>query len=175
MQNNISIKSGTYFIEDILSHIRSWFYKDWIKIFIVDHLWLIKAKWKDTRNNEIWEWTSKLKQLSLQLNINVILLVQMNRWDKINKNAIPTMDWLRDSWNIEQDADNVILLHRNSDDEWTMDNNMTIYVQKNRVSWIKWNCSVIVYPNTFSIIEWDLPQISKNTTPKKEVEKELNF
>ena len=99
----------------------------------------------------------------------------MNRWDKINKNAIPTMDWLRDSWNIEQDADNVILLHRNSDDEWTMDNNMTIYVQKNRVSWIKWNCSVIVYPNTFSIIEWDLPQISKNTTPKKEEEKELKF
>jgi replicative DNA helicase len=41
---------------------------------------------------------------------------------------------LRDSGNIEQDSDVVIILHRNKDDDGKMDNSMKMNVLKNRVT-----------------------------------------
>ena len=158
LQSNVFIESWSFNIEDIIANIRRWYYKDNISFFIVDHLWLIKFKWKDTRNNEIWERTSKLKQLRLEIPICIILLSQLNRWDKKMKNIKPTMDNLRDSWNIEQDADCVILLHRDVDDDWIMSQYMEIIVAKNRIKWEKWVSEVLIHWSTFCILDIDKSQ-----------------
>ena len=76
---------------------------------VVDYLQLLSGsgKHKD-RVQEMSEVSRGLKELALEFNIPVVALSQLNR-DATNKQ--PTMANLRESGAIEQDADNIILLH----------------------------------------------------------------
>lgn len=73
---------------------------------------------------EIGAISRALKLLALELNVAVVLLSQLNRdVTKRGDNFRPRMNDLRDSGAIEQDADNIILLHREDyyhkgDDQW---------------------------------------------------------
>lgn len=134
LKQNIDIFFKCKTVEDIILNIKRSHAKKWTKIFFIDHLWLILSDKNDTKNNIIWDITRKLKNICLELNITVIALAQLNResaktWSK------PKLKDLRDSWNIEQDADVVILLHRNRDDDWKMSDSMEMIVAKNRVNW----------------------------------------
>ena len=89
-------------------------------IVIVDYLQFMDTKkaFKEERH-KIGYISRSLKQLSRSANIPVIALAQVTRE---GEGVMPTMRMLRESGNIEQDADNIIFLHRpNGPDDKSVD------------------------------------------------------
>lgn len=84
-----------------------------LKFLIVDYLGLIKTGSQfPMRTQEIAHITGELKSLAKELDIAVLLLSQLNRPVKGTEGKIPVMEDLRESGDIEQDADSVLLLHK---------------------------------------------------------------
>ncbi len=83
-----------------------------LDLILIDHLQLISsAKKTQNRNDLVGHITRALKILAKQLKIPVVLLSQLNRAPGTRKSAEPILSDLRDSGNIEQDADVVVFLH----------------------------------------------------------------
>lgn len=84
-----------------------------IRVVFVDYLQLMfdKAS-KESRQQEISAISRGLKALARELNIPVVALAQLNRQVEGREGNRPRMSDLRESGAIEQDADVVILLHR---------------------------------------------------------------
>lgn len=94
-----------------------------IGLVIIDYLQLITpSTGKGSREQEVAEISRSLKILSKELNIPVIALSQLSRAnEKRNGNdKRPMLSDLRDSGNIEQDADIVLFIHR--EDYYNADN-----------------------------------------------------
>lgn len=102
------------------------------KVIFIDYLQNIKfVKMKWTRNDEIGNITAMLKQIALKYWVAVVCLAQLNR--QIQNDWEPELMHLRDSGNIEQDADVVMFLHRY--DSHTQE--IELHVKKNR-HWSLW-------------------------------------
>ena len=102
---------------------------------VVDYLGLIQDTEKGRKRYEmITDISIGLKNLARDLDVPVIALAQLNRGPEQRKNSEPDMADLRDSGGIEQDADVVILLHREQvegDQEWEK-SQMIMNIAKNR-------------------------------------------
>lgn len=83
-------------------------------MLIIDHLGKVKpsARYAGNRNNEIGEITDGLKALAREYDLAVVLLSQLSRQVESRDDKRPVLSDLRDSGNIEQDADAVMFLHR---------------------------------------------------------------
>ncbi len=82
-----------------------------LDLVVIDYLQLLKSVRKmDSRNLELGEISRTLKKVALTLDIHIILLSQLNR-DNVRARRAPNIADLRDSGCIEQDADNILLLH----------------------------------------------------------------
>jgi replicative DNA helicase len=86
-------------------------------LIIIDHLHYLKTggeKRYENRNIELGKITHALKELAKKLEIPIVLLSQLNREvDRASaKDKKPKLSDLRDSGNIEQDADMVWFIHR---------------------------------------------------------------
>lgn len=80
---------------------------------VIDYLQLIRNNSKyNSREQEVADISRTLKLLTLELNIPIMALCQLNRASLQNKGKEPTLADLRESGSIEQDADNVFLLYR---------------------------------------------------------------
>ena len=91
-----------------------------IEVIVIDYLQLMKGDSRcESRQQEVAEISSGLKQIAKDLNVPVLVLAQLNREvDKsVNPNAspLPKLNHLRESGAIEQDADIVAFLHRDRD------------------------------------------------------------
>ncbi len=84
-------------------------------IIIIDYLQLIttSGKTKENRQQEISEISRSLKAIARELNIPVIALSQLSRKAE-DADGEPKLSHLRESGAIEQDADVVIFIHRES-------------------------------------------------------------
>ena len=81
-----------------------------LKLLVVDYLQLIRAENPQSpRYEQVTQISADLKSLALELNVPILAMCQLNR---SAANEKPTMSQLRESGSIEQDADQVILLHR---------------------------------------------------------------
>jgi len=91
-----------------------------LDLIAVDYLQLMRSKSKqatNSREREIGEISAGLKGLAKELGVPVIVLAQLNRESEKRAGkakGIPRMSDLRESGNIEQDADFVGLLHRDA-------------------------------------------------------------
>lgn len=95
-----------------------------LDLVMIDYLQLLRsAKKTDTREREVAEMSRAIKEMTLELNIPIIVLSQLNR---SASNRRPTLDTLRESGSLEQDADNVIMLHR-PDEEDVEPNERTVF------------------------------------------------
>ena len=107
-----------------------------LKAIVVDYLGLIQDTEKGRKRYEmITDISIGLKNLARDLNVPVIALAQLNRGPEQRRDSKPDMADLRDSGGIEQDADVVILLHREQVEEDKFDwqkSQMIMKVAKNR-------------------------------------------
>ena len=83
-----------------------------LKVFCLDYVGLFSAPVaRPDRYLEVGRISFEAKQLAEQRNMAALLLCQLNRNADIRKDGIPRLSDLRESGNLEQDADVVILLH----------------------------------------------------------------
>jgi replicative DNA helicase len=86
-----------------------------LKMIVIDYLQLLTSGKKvESRQQEVSEFSRALKLLSKELNIPVVALSQLNRQAEQTKDKKPELSHLRESGSLEQDADVVVLLHRES-------------------------------------------------------------
>jgi len=84
-----------------------------VKLVFIDYLQLVSAKNKGgTREQEISTIARGLKNLAKELNITIVALSQLNRGVGLRQQSRPTMADLRESGEIEQASDIVILVYR---------------------------------------------------------------
>lgn len=88
-----------------------------VDILFVDYLQLAKSRNLENRVNEISEVSQGLKNLARELKVPVIALSQLSRAVEQRGTKRPTLSDLRDSGSIEQDADIVMFLYREDDDD----------------------------------------------------------
>lgn len=149
----ITLYDNIFTIDQMILSIRSDALKNWVRIVFIDHLWLLKVKSTWNRNNDIWEITRDLKLLAKELSISIVILSQLNRSVEKSVFAEPQLSDLRDSGNIEQDADVVLMIHRPKDEDGNLDReNMTLSLRKNR-NWKTWNIPLKIKLETMKIHE----------------------
>jgi len=88
-----------------------------IKLFVIDYLQLLHSTSRraENRQQEIAEISGGIKALAKELRVPVIVLAQLNRdLEKRGPGERPRLSDLRESGSIEQDADLVCLLYRES-------------------------------------------------------------
>lgn len=97
-----------------------------LDLLIIDYIQLLKSNEKfNSREQEVADISRRLKLLSLELDIPIIALCQLNR--NANNNE-PSLADLRESGSLEQDADNIWFLFQENEEE----NIITIKVAKQR-------------------------------------------
>lgn len=131
-------------------------------LVIIDYLQLMGGeggKASESRVNTIGDISRALKVMAKELNVPVICLSQLNRGPEKEKRRPVTSD-LRDSGNIEQDADVILLLYREDyyDKETAQPNVAECIVAKNRhgettTVKLQWMPQF----TTFSDLEWKHP------------------
>jgi replicative DNA helicase len=83
-----------------------------VHLVVIDHLHLMPLPGKTRETVEIGHITAALKKLAKELACPVVLLSQLNRSLETRQNKRPQMADLRESGNIEQDADLIVFLYR---------------------------------------------------------------
>lgn len=85
-----------------------------LDFFVVDYLGLMESsgRYKGNRTNEIGELTAGLRGLAKELDCAAVVLSQLSRGVEGREDKRPNMGDLRDSGNIEQDADVIIMVYR---------------------------------------------------------------
>lgn len=97
-------------IDMIISSIRSMKIKYGINGAVIDYLQILNVNMKGTnKEQQMGEVARRLKNLAKELNIWIVALSQLNR---DAQNPEPTTDRLRDSGQIAEAADTVILIYR---------------------------------------------------------------
>ncbi|OKL54150.1 replicative DNA helicase [Bowdeniella nasicola] len=84
-----------------------------LKLVVVDYLQLMSSgKRVESRQQEVSEFSRALKLLAKEIEVPVIAVAQLNRGPEQRTDKKPMMSDLRESGSLEQDADVVMLLHR---------------------------------------------------------------
>lgn len=111
-KNNIVITTGSKAVSEIRSESRHMGYD----IIIIDYLQLLRTdrEYRGNRYAEVGSISKAIKALSMELNIPIIALSQLNRVSESRDTKEPTMAELREAGDIEQDASVIILM-------WNMD------------------------------------------------------
>lgn len=102
---------------DIFSKCRKLKSEQGLDMIIIDYLQLISASSRsnsDNRQQEVSEISRSLKALARELDVPVIALSQLSRGVESRQDKHPMLSDLRESGSIEQDADIVMFLYRDS-------------------------------------------------------------
>ena len=100
-----------------------------IRLFIVDYMQLARSRNLENRVQEVSEISQALKNLARELNIPVLAVSQLSRAVEARGAPRPQLSDLRESGSIEQDADVVMFLYREDEDDRS---NMKLFIAKHR-------------------------------------------
>ena len=131
-------------IDEILAWVSYMVARHGVKLFALDYIQLIRPSsysGHKSRNEEVMEWSAAIKDITKRLNLVTLMVSQLSRagirlQDKTP--PPPTLEALRDSGSIEQDADAVIMLYKKpgldcstffADADWPMEAS----VEKHRI------------------------------------------
>ncbi|RMF84428.1 MAG: replicative DNA helicase, partial [Planctomycetota bacterium] len=99
-------------ILELRARARMAYRKHAIRAVFVDYLQLMHAPGSENRQQEVAAISRGLKALAKELEVPVIAMAQLNRGPEDRSHNRPRMSDLRESGAIEQDADVIMLLHR---------------------------------------------------------------
>ncbi|MCF7557766.1 replicative DNA helicase [Pseudomonas petrae] len=91
--------------------------REGLDVIVVDYITLIAGAGGQNRTLEVGKISTSLKNLAKELKVPVIVLAQLNRGPTNRPDKRPRPSDIRDSGQIEQDADVVILVHRDMESE----------------------------------------------------------
>ncbi len=105
-------------VEELRAEVQRKHNRGEIDMLVVDYLQLMEAaqNYKEDRLR-VGHISKALKNIATDFNIPVIALAQVKRFAGGARAKMPTLEDLKDSGSIEQDADNVIFLHNPFDQE----------------------------------------------------------
>ncbi len=84
-----------------------------LRLIIIDYMQLMTSGKKvESRQLEVSEFSRQIKLLAKELDVPVVALSQLNRGPEQRSDKRPMLSDLRESGSLEQDADMVVLLHR---------------------------------------------------------------
>lgn len=105
--------SGKTDLPTILSTIQNMRYTHKAEVVAIDYLQLIRSHKKhQNRDQEVGDISRALKQMAMNLNMPIIVGAQLNRETERQDKGKPLLRNLRESGNIEQDADLIMFLYR---------------------------------------------------------------
>jgi len=99
-------------------------------LIVIDYLQLLSSPGHDSRVQEVSHISRSLKAIAMEYEVPVLALSQLNRALE-SANRSPMLSDLRESGSIEQDADCVLLMHREKEADPTTDD-IICNVAKNR-------------------------------------------
>lgn len=128
--------TGNLSVMEIRSKARRLKSKHGIEFIIIDYLQQMRGNpsFKGDRNQEISDISRQLKALSKELNVPVLALSQLNRGVESRNDKRPMLSDLRESGSIEQDADLVLFIYRDSyyNPKSEMQNRAEVIIAKHR-------------------------------------------
>ena len=84
-----------------------------LKLIVIDYMQLMTSgKRVESRQQEVSEFSRAMKLIAKELEVPVVALSQLNRGPEQRTDKKPMLSDLRESGSIEQDADVVLLVHR---------------------------------------------------------------
>ena len=125
-------------IQDIKMKIKKViFEQNQIGLVVIDYLQLMQnSKFKtENRSQELSQITRSLKNIAREFQVPIIALSQLSRNVENRNNKRPILSDLRESGSIEQDADVVLMLYRESyynSNSITIDNSVQLIIAKQR-------------------------------------------
>lgn len=99
-------------IDEVIRQARKWAHENAIKILFVDYLQRIRGDKRLPKHERVGDCCLALKELGRELEIPVVVLAQINRNVEARENKRPGVADLKDSGEIEQEADQVLMLYR---------------------------------------------------------------
>lgn len=150
--DNLVINTKLRYLEDIISKIKRLKAKGEIDVVIIDYMSLVCTRQKNqTVRDKVSQISRELKLLSLELDIPIIVLSQLNREAE---NREPSIADLRESGSVEQDADNIILLHCKEEEKNKANSQILCKLAKHRAGMtMNFNMMFIKSVNRYSCIE----------------------
>ena len=108
-----------------------------IRCIMIDYMQLMDNPGPENRQQQISEISRAIKAVAREINVPVIAISQLNRASEGREGHRPRMSDLRESGSIEQDADVIMLLHREdyyrmSEPDFQPDNVAEIIIAKQR-------------------------------------------
>lgn len=160
--------SGTITVTDLVLRVRSLHRRSRLRGVFIDYLGLMVLPEADTQALRVGMATRALKNLARDLDVPVVLLSQLNRAVEGRDEKRPRMSDLRDSGCVEQDADVIMLLHREDyyhigDKNYTPTNTGEVAVVKQRngpchTVELVWNGECMAFCNKASVPDFGGPQ-----------------
>lgn len=95
-------------------------------IVFIDHMLLINISKSTGRYEKVTDIAIKLREFSIDFNITIIALCQLNRATNYNENSKPQLSSLKESGEIENSASKVMFLYYDKSKKYKM------YIAKNR-------------------------------------------
>lgn len=99
-------------VHQICDRARMQHKKQPLSALFIDYIQIIKSERKVSRAEDVGAISSELKALAKELRIPVIVASQLNRNGDLRENKKPVLSDLKESGSLEQDADVVLLIHR---------------------------------------------------------------
>jgi replicative DNA helicase len=143
-QSPVQINDKRMTIDEIVAWVTYAHSRYGVRLFALDYIQLIRPSRNarhNSRNEEVQEWSACIKDLTKRLGLVTIMLSQLSRAGVRLQDKTPpppTLEALRDSGCIEQDADCVIMLYKKpcidcsaffADADWQMEAS----VEKHRI------------------------------------------
>lgn len=109
----LQIRDGRWSLGDLLTAARYDVRKRGVSVVLVDYLQLVDVDEAGrSREEEVSETSREFKVLAMESGIAMVALAQLSRKVEDRKDKWPSKSDLRGSGSLEQDADNILLLHR---------------------------------------------------------------
>lgn len=128
------IDRGCHTIQKVVSTARKLKEAKGIKLLVLDYLQLLGSGGSsDSRQYEVAEISRSLKMLAMELKIPILCIAQLSRKVEERMDKRPLMSDLRDSGQIEQDADAILFIYRRDYyDKNDKPNEAELLLKKNR-------------------------------------------